>query len=110
MMETTDDKLLQKFFSDNRKEIEDNGFSHRVMHHLPSRYRRLSQLWSMFCFTVAIVLFIVLDGAQLLLGTLRETFTNAVETGATEIDPKSLIIAGLVLLYFAYRRIYSLVA
>ena len=34
MTETTDDKLLQQFFSDNRKEIEDNGFSRRVMHHL----------------------------------------------------------------------------
>ena len=25
MTETTDDKLLPQFFSDNRKEIEDNG-------------------------------------------------------------------------------------
>ena len=40
MTETTDDKLLQQFFSDNRKEIEDNGFSRRVMHHLPDRYYR----------------------------------------------------------------------
>jgi hypothetical protein len=32
MTETTDDKLLQQFFSDNRKEMEDNGFSRRVMH------------------------------------------------------------------------------
>ena len=51
MTETTDDKLLQQFFSDNRKEIEDNGFSRRVMHHLPNRYYRISQLWSLFCFT-----------------------------------------------------------
>ena len=46
MTETTDDKLLQQFFSDNRKEIEDNGFSRRVMHHLPDRYYRISQLWT----------------------------------------------------------------
>ena len=60
MTETTDDKLLQQFFSDNRKEIEDNGFSRRVMHHLPDRYYRISQLWSLFCFTLAVVLFFVL--------------------------------------------------
>ena len=53
MTETTDDKLLQQFFSDNRKEIEDNGFSRRVMHHLPNRYYRISQLWSLFCFRLA---------------------------------------------------------
>ena len=68
MTETTDDKLLQQFFSDNRKEIEDNGFSRRVMHHLPDRYYRISQLWSLFCFTLAVVLFFVLDGLQLVLG------------------------------------------
>lgn len=68
MTETTDDKLLQQFFSDNRKEIEDNGFSRRVMHHLPNRYYRISQLWSLFCFTLAVVLFFVLDGLQLVLG------------------------------------------
>ncbi len=108
MTETTDDKLLQKFFSDNRKEIEDNGFSRRVMHHLPDRYYRISQLWSLFCFTLAIVLFFVLDGLQLVLATLRETFTSALESGAAEIDPKSLVIVAVVLLYFGYRKICSL--
>ena len=107
MTETTDDKLLQQFFSDNRKEMEDNGFSRRVMH-LPDRYYRISQLWSLFCFTLAVVLFFVLDGLQLVLGALRETFTSAVESGAAELDPKSLIIAAIVLVYLGYRKICSL--
>lgn len=108
MTETTDDKLLQQFFSDNRKEIEDNGFSRRVMHHLPDRYYRISQLWSLFCFTLAVVLFFVLDGLQLVLGALRETFTSAVQSGAAELNPKSLIIAAVVLVYLGYRKICSL--
>lgn len=108
MTETTDDRLLQKFFSDNRKEIEDNGFSRRVMRHLPDRYNRISQLWSLFCFTLAVVLFFALDGLQLVLGTLRETFSSAVQSGATELDPKSLIIALVVLMYYGYRKICSL--
>lgn len=108
MMETTDDKLLRQFFADNRKEIADNGFSRRVMRHLPDRYYRISQLWSMFCFTLAAVLFVVLDGLQLVVGALRETFTSAVQNGATELDPKSLVIAGVVLLYLGYRKISSL--
>ena len=123
MTETTDDKLLQQFFSDNRKEIEDNGFSRRVMHHLPNhplqnaarrlaylpnRYYRISQLWSLFCFTLAVVLFFVLDGLQLVLGALRETFTSAIQSGAAELDPKSLIIVAVVLVYLGYRKICSL--
>jgi len=108
MTETTDDKLLQKFFSDNRKEIEDNGFSRRVMHHLPDRYNRISQLWSLFCFTLAVVLFFVLDGLQLVMGALRETFTSAIQSGVAELDPKSLIIVAIVLLYLGYRKICSL--
>ncbi len=108
MTETTDDKLLQQFFSDNRKEIEDNGFSRRAMHHLPNRYYRISQLWSLFCFTLAVVLFFVLDGLQLVLGALRETFTSAIQSGAAELDPKSLIIVAVVLVYLGYRKICSL--
>ena len=68
MTETTDDKLLQQFFSDNRKEIEDNGFSRRVMHHLPNRYYRISQLWSLFCFTLAVVLFLFSTACSLCWG------------------------------------------
>ena len=107
MMENND-KLLEQFFTDNRKEIADNGFTRRVMHRLPNHSRRLSQIWTVFCFTLALVLFVSLNGLQLVLGTLRETFTSAVESGTTQLDPKSLIIAGIVLLYFIYRKIASL--
>ena len=33
MTKTDNDKLLQNFFAENKQEIADNGFSHRVMHH-----------------------------------------------------------------------------
>ena len=36
MMEN-DDKLLVAFFDENRQEIPDNGFTRRVMRHLPDR-------------------------------------------------------------------------
>ena len=107
MTETTDDKLLQQFFSDNRKE-PDNGFTRRVMRHLPDRTRRISQLWVTFCFTLALVLFFAFDGLQLALGTLRETFTVAAQSGVTEASPKSLLVAGIVLLFLLYRKICSL--
>ena len=107
MMEN-DDKLLTSFFAEHRQEIADNGFSRRVLRHLPDRSRHLAQIWTAFCFTLALVLFVSLDGVQLILDTLRETFDTAIRSGASELDPKSLIIAGVVLLYFGYRKISSM--
>ena len=72
MMEN-DDKLLTSFFAEHRQEIADNGFSRRVLRHLPDRSRHLAQIWTAFCFTLALVLFVSLDGVQLILDTLRET-------------------------------------
>ena len=103
MMEN-DDKLLTSFFAEHRQEIADNGFSRRVLRHLPDRSRHLAQIWTAFCFTLALVLFVSLDGVQL----MRETFDTAIRSGASELDPKSLIIAGVVLLYFGYRKISSM--
>ena len=37
MTEIDNDKLLRDFFAENKQEIADNGFSRRVMHHLPGR-------------------------------------------------------------------------
>jgi len=108
MMENDNDKLLTSFFAEHRKEIADNGFSRRVLRHLPNRSQRLSQVWSIFCFTLAFVLLITLDGLQTILTTLRETFQTVVQCGAAEVDPKSLTIAGIVLLYWAYHKISSL--
>ena len=108
MTGTNEDKLLMQFFAENRQEIEDNGFSRRVMRHLPRRYQCLARLWSVFCFTLAAVLFIVLDGWELILNTLRETFTNVIQHGEASLDPKSLLLVVIVLLYFGYRKICSL--
>jgi hypothetical protein len=57
---------------------------------------------------LALVLFFVFDGLQQVLGTLRETLTAAVQNGVTELDPKSLLVAGIVLLFLLYRKICSL--
>jgi hypothetical protein len=54
------------------------------------------------------VLFFVFDGLQQVLGTLRETLTAAAQSGVTELDPKSLLVAGIVLLFLLYRKICSL--
>ena len=103
MTETTDDKLLQQFFSDNRKEIEDNGFSRRVMHHLPNRYYRISQLWSLFCFTLAVVLFFVLDGLQRLTKRCSGTRSQITDYSGSSIG----LLRISQDLFFSIKLIYS---
>lgn len=101
------DKLLEDFFADNRQEIADKGFTRRVMRRLPNHSSLLARAWTVCCCVLAVVLFVSLNGIELIGNTLRETFHGMLESGA-QADPQSLAIAGLVLLYFIYRKIASL--
>ena len=109
MMEKDNEQLLKQFFAESKQEPADNGFSRRVMHHLPDRENRIAKIWSYCCFTLAAVLFVALDGFHLLLNALRETFEKMLESGLpANFDPTSYAIAALVLLFLAYRKIASL--
>ena len=107
-MTENDDKLLESFFAGQRQEVADNGFTRRVMHNLPRRSNRLARLWTAGGFTLAAVLFVLLDGAQLVWDALRETFTSTIESGMAQADPRSLILAVGVLLFLMYKKIASL--
>lgn len=103
MMENND-KLLEEFFADNRHEIADNGFSQRVMHRLPTRSRQLAQIWSICGFTLVVVLFVALDGIHLLGNAILQLLNNLLEHGIAELDIRSMAIAGVVLLFFFYKK------
>lgn len=106
-MTEMDDKLLKQFFSEHKQEIADNGFSRRVIKHLPDRSLKISRIWTTCCCAVALILFFALNGLQAIVGVLRETFTSMIEYGATNLDIKSLLIAGVVLLFLGVRRIIA---
>lgn len=78
-MREDNDLLLQHFFSNAaQQQIEDNGFTERVMQRLPSRINWFSRLWTMFCIVVFAVLFVVFHGWELLavqLEVLLRTWT-----------------------------------
>ena len=59
-MTETDDKLLKQFFGEQKQEIEDNGFSRRVMRNLPGRNHRLVQVWGAAFALVCVFLFLTL--------------------------------------------------
>lgn len=106
-MTEIDDKLLKQFFSGHKQEIEDNGFSQRVIRCLPGRGRTISRIWTTCCGTLAFILFFVLGGLQAIGSALRETFMSMIQYGAANLDLKSLLIVATVLLFFGIRRLIA---
>lgn len=56
MTDNNDDVLVKKFFSENRIDVPDDGFSRRVMRRLPDRTRRISRLWTAVCVVVGLLI------------------------------------------------------
>jgi hypothetical protein len=115
--------LADLFKQAAQQQIEDNGFTERVMQNLPKTdtVRRLSRLWSLFCILVGVGLFFAFGGWQLLqnlfFGGLRmllgwiEVF--AITAPTTEININLwvvLLLVGFVLIVLPYRiarRLYA---
>ena len=117
--------LADLFKQAAQQQIEDNGFTERVMQNLPDartdNVRRLSRLWSLFCILVALGLFFAFGGWQvlqslffgglhMLLGWL-EVF--AVTAPLTEININLwvvLLLLGFVLVVLPYQTYRKLSA
>ncbi|MBR5747743.1 MAG: DUF5056 domain-containing protein [Prevotella sp.] len=82
-MTDKDKKLIDDFFEGRndlaeifkqaaQQQIEDDGFTERVMQNLPETktvtVRRLSRLWSLFCILMGVGLFFAFGGWQVLQG------------------------------------------
>lgn len=98
-MDKRDEQLLQHFFSEAAQQtIEDNGFTERVMRRLPAQPDRIkwfNRLWTAFCVTVAVILFTVFHGWELLAVQI-EVFIRT-----TLVDPPQVNIMVAVLMLFS---------
>lgn len=55
-LSNADEQLLQAFFADHQEEIADDGFSNRVMQHLPApSHRRMERWWQVACIVMGVV-------------------------------------------------------
>ncbi|MCD8167510.1 MAG: DUF5056 domain-containing protein [Bacteroides sp.] len=108
-MKEIDDKSLELFFKEHRQEMEDNGFTRRVISRLPERSWKLSRIWVVFCSVIGISLFWYLDGLALLKEFLLDIFVDvAYGNGLAFLDPKSVVIVVLVLITLGMKRLCSL--
>lgn len=106
MMEN-DDKLIEQFLAKNKFELEDNGFSRRVMQQLPYRQNHLSKVLNIITIIGIVILFTLADGWQIVWGNLQGFFIAAIKTGAVEVEPTTLIASGVVLLFLFYHKVLS---
>lgn len=87
MNDNCDERTVELFLSSNRIEIEDGGFTRRVMHRLPDRTVRLSRLWTAFC-TVAAVLLLMTESVRTWLsGSLRGFIADISTNSMATQDP-----------------------
>ena len=118
-MTDKDNIMIEDFFKQAaQQQIEDNGFTERVMMNLPEtsqeRVRRLSRLWTIFCGIVGVVLFFVLGGWQivqgLFYGGLRmlfgwlEVMMVTAPTAEIPVNPWVVLLAlAFVLIFLPYQ-------
>ena len=115
--------LADLFKQAAQQQIEDNGFTERVMQNLPKTdtVRRLSRLWSLFCILVGVGLFFAFGGWQLLqnlfFGGLRmllgwiEVFAITAPTNEININLwVVLLLVGFVLVVLPYQTYRKLSA
>ena len=123
---TDNNQFLDDLFKQAaQQQIEDNGFTERVMQNLPetntNTVRRLSRLWSLFCILIGLGLFFAFGGWQVLqglfFGGLRmllgwlEVFALTAPT--TEININLwvvLLLVGFVLVVLPYQTYRKLSA
>lgn len=97
MTDNRDDILIRKFFEENMPEIEDRGFSDRVMRRLPKRTNTAGRIWAALCAVAGITFFILCRGWEYILSCFYD-ITAVIYTNETpQTRPLTLVVAVLVL-------------
>ena len=63
-----EEQLLGQFFAEHQLEVEDRGFTNRVMRRLPDRSVCLNRIWTAICSVAVAVLFFLTKGWVSILG------------------------------------------
>lgn len=106
MMEN-DDKLISQFMHANKHEIEDNGFSRRVIRQLPEHAKWMSDVLTTVCTVLCCILFYVFDGFNFLFGVIVEVITSQAYNLMSNTNFISLAIATVVVIIIGVQRVVS---
>ena len=119
-----DNLLIEEFFKQAaQQQIEDNGFSKRVMDSLPvsqqEKAHRLSMLWTVFCVVLSVVLFFIFGGWETLKASIimvlqtvvtwLSVFLTTAPTTEIPVNPVVILLlvafVGVYLPYRTYRKL-----
>ena len=125
-MEDKNDIMLKQLFEQAaQQQIEDKGFTERVMANLPERsgysVRTLSRLWTMFCLIIGMLAFWLasgysalegfLSGVKQMLITTIEVFLATAPTTEIQINPWVVVLLLVfVLIFLPYQTFRKLSA
>ena len=100
------DIMLKKFFSDQKQEITDNGFSRRVAQRLPEQTDRTWIVWgfAIVGMTISLLLGISSGLLQNLMANMTHIHINYLITGVFCFP-----LVGTACYYFFQRKQYSLI-
>lgn len=123
-MTDKDYKLIDDFFKEAaQQQIEDAGFTERVMMSLPDsqaeKSHRLSVIWTWFCILLGVVLFFAFGGLETLKASIMVVFQTVVTwlsvflttAPTTEVSLNPLVVllvvafVGVYLPYRTYRKL-----
>jgi hypothetical protein len=106
----TDEELVMQFFESNRIEIDDDGFSKRVMSQLPSRSVRLNRIWTAACWIIGIAVFFLCNGWKQLGVLISNAYGNLVGAmSSMQLITVSPAIIWLSLMILASLAFYEVV-
>lgn len=75
-MENVNEDIIIRFMHEQKEELEDNGFSRRVMRRLPRQHRWAGWIFNAICMGICLYLFYLLNGMEILFNTLKEYFLS----------------------------------
>lgn len=106
MVETDKDKIIECFLKENKKEIDDFGFSRRVMHRLSRNSNMLANVWILFCSIIAIALFIIFDGVAIVQKWFASLLEIFIHGEITDMNSVYFCLVFLVLIGVWVRRLH----
>lgn len=125
-MNDNENILIESFFKEAaQQQIEDNGFTERVMANLPAGEvnlaHRLTRLWTWFCVVMGVVLFFLFNGwdslktsINMLLSTILtglDVFVTTAPTTDLQLNPWLVLLAvAFVLIFLPYQTYRKLSA
>lgn len=108
-----DELLVRNFLKDNRHDVDDDGFTQRVVQSLPQtgeqRVRRIMLAVQVLLYAVVAVMFVLFGGLDTLCGLTKGALADVLSSAVFDgINLMPLFVAVAACILLLYYRVYEL--